>query len=191
MFPRAVLPAIGAGIIEELIFRGLILGLWLRACSVRVACLGSALMFSFVHFLKPPRGSSIEDPFAWDSGFEILASTLGHFTQPEFFVTEFTTLAVLGLLLAFCRVKTHSLWLPIGIHIGLVFALKIFSMTQKLDPSSPLQPWWIGGDLKSGLLPLIALGLCFSLCWALVRACPIFHQESIGETTKAVSSDRR
>jgi len=168
-FSKVFLPALGAGVIEELVFRGLILGLWLRACSLWPAWLGSALMFSFVHFLKPPKGMEITDPYAWDSGFEILSSTLGHFADPTFFVTEFATLALLGLILAYCRTRTFSLWLPIGIHVGLVFAHKTFSITQELNPDSPLNPWFIGGDLKSGILPLLALGLCFAIFVLLIR----------------------
>jgi len=178
LFSKAFLPALGAGVIEELVFRGLILGLWLRACSLWTAWLGSALMFSFVHFLKPPDGMKIADPRAWDSGLEILGSTIGHFTDPAFFVTEFATLALLGLILAYCRTRTFSLWLPIGIHAGLVFALKTFSMTRQLNPDSPLNPWFIGGDLKSGILPLVALGLCFAICAVLVRKLPRPHDEN-------------
>lgn len=162
IFSKALIPALGAGIIEELVFRGLLLGLWLRACSLWAAWLGSAVMFSFVHFLKPPDGVTIADPRAWHSGLEMLGSTLGHFTDSTFFVTEFATLALLGLILAYTRTRTHSLWFPIGLHAGLVFSLKVFSMSQTLNPASPLHPWWIGSDLKSGILPLIALLVVFA-----------------------------
>jgi len=161
LFPKALVPALGAGLIEEFLFRGLLLGLWLRACSLWSAWLGSSVIFSFVHFLKPPAGIDIADPRAWHSGFEVLGSTLGHFADPLFFITGFTTLTLLGLMLAYSRTRTHSLWFPIGLHVGLVFAFKTFSLTQMLDPTSPLHPWFIGVDLKTGILPLIALGLCF------------------------------
>lgn len=157
---KALIPALGAGIIEEWVFRGLLLGLWLRACSLKTAWIGSSIMFSFLHFLKPPKGMEIADPYAWHSGMEILSSTLGHFTDPTFFVTEFATLTFLGIILAYSRIRTHSLCHAIGLHAGLVFALKTFSMTQALNKESPLHPWFIGSDLKSGLLPLIALGIC-------------------------------
>lgn len=111
----------------------------------------------------------IADPGAWYAGLEVLASTLGHFTDPKFFITEFATLTLLGLLLAYCRIRTRSLWLPIGIHAGLVFALKTFSMLRTLVPESPLHPWFIGNDLKSGILPITALGLCFAICVAFTR----------------------
>lgn len=179
-FSKAFLPALGAGVIEELVFRGLLLGLWLRACSLRTACIGSALMFSFMHFLSPPDGMEIADPRAWHAGFEILGSTIGHFTNPAFFVTEFATLTLLGLLLAYCRIRTFSLWLSIGIHAGLVFALKTFSMTMALDPKSPLNPWLIGDDLKSGILPLAALGVCFASCIAITRLLPETNRPPAG-----------
>jgi membrane protease YdiL (CAAX protease family) len=169
LFSKAMIPALGAGVIEELVFRGLILGLWLRAYSMRTAWIGSSVMFSFVHFLSPPDGMEIADPRAWHAGFEILASTLGHFTNPLFFVTDFATLVLLGLILGWCRLRTYSLWLPIGLHAGLVFALKTFSMLRHLDPESPLHPWFIGGDLKSGILPLVFLGICFGACAGIVR----------------------
>jgi uncharacterized protein len=157
---KALAPALGAGIIEELVFRGLLLGLWLRACSLKTAWIGSSLMFSFLHFLNPPAGAEITDPYAWHAGLEILGSTLGHFANPTFFVTEFATLTFLGIILAYSRIRTHSLWFAIGLHAGLVFALKTFSMTQALNRESSLHPWFIGADLKSGLLPLAALACC-------------------------------
>ena len=177
-FSKAFMPALGAGVIEELIFRGLLLGLWLRACSVRTAWIGSSLMFAFVHFLSPPDGMTIADPRAWHSGFEILGGTLGHFADPAFFVTEFATLTLLGLILGWCRLRTFSLWMPIGLHAGLVFALKTFSMARNLDPESPLHPWFIGNDLKSGLLPLAALGVCFACCIVVVRIFPAKSETS-------------
>lgn len=171
-FSKAFMPALGAGVIEEWIFRGLLLGLWLRACSVRTAWIGSAMMFSFVHFLSPPDGMVIVDPRSWHAGFGILGSTLVHFTDPTVFVTEFATLTLLGLILGWCRIRSFSLWMPIGLHAGLVFALKTFSMVRTLDPASPLHPWFVGNDLKSGLLPLAALGVCFACCRMFLRFCP-------------------
>jgi uncharacterized protein len=166
---KAFIPALGAGIIEEWIFRGLLLGLWLRACSVKTAWIGSSVMFSVLHFLKPPNGIEIPDPYAWHAGFEILSSTLGHFANPTFFITEFATLTFLGMILAYSRIKTRSLCFAIGLHAGLVFALKTFSMTQTLNPNSPLHPWFIGSDLKSGLLPLAALACCMIACIYSIR----------------------
>jgi len=169
LISKAFIPALGAGIIEELVFRGLLLGLWLRACCLWSAWIGTSLIFSFLHFLKPPPGLEPPDPGAWHSGFEILGNTLVHFTNPLFFITSFTTLALLGLVLAYTRTRTHSLWFPIGLHVGLVFALKLFSLTQTLDRESPLHPWFIGANLTSGILPMIAILICFAVSAFLIR----------------------
>ncbi|MEP2775577.1 MAG: CPBP family intramembrane glutamic endopeptidase [Luteolibacter sp.] len=168
-FSKALVPALGAGVIEELVFRGLILGLWLRASPVWIAWIGSSLFFAFVHFLKAPPGMEISDPRAWHAGLEILGNTLGHFTNPMFFVTEFTALAVLGLILAWSRTRTSALWFPIGLHAGLVLALKTFTLTCVVDTNSPLHPWFIGTDLKTGILPILTLGICFVACSFAVR----------------------
>ena len=168
-FSKAFVPALGVGVIEELLFRGLLLGLWLRTYSVRTAWIGSSLMFSIVHFLSPPGGMVIADPRACYAGFEILCSTLGHFADPLFFVNDFTTLFFIGLLLGWCRIRTFSLWLPIGLHAGLVLALKTISMVCGMNIESPLPQWLIGNDLKSGLLPLAALGICFAFCHFFIR----------------------
>lgn len=161
---KALVPALGAGVIEELIFRGLILGLWLRASPALTAWIGSSLFFAFVHFLKAPPGLEISDPRAWNAGLQILGNTLGHFANAEFFITEFATFAVLGLILAWCRTRTHALWFPIGIHVGLVLALKTFTLTRSTNTHSPLYPWFIGTDLKTGVLPILMLGFCFIAC---------------------------
>lgn len=160
LLSKAIVPAVSAGIIEELLFRGILLGLWLRAYSMWSAWIGSSLMFSFAHFLKPTSKTIIEDPSAWYSGFETLGGTLGHFTDPLFLFTDFAALALLGMILAYTRTRTFSLWFPIGLHAGLVLALKTFSLTQRLNSESPLYPWFIGSDLKSGILPLATLGIC-------------------------------
>lgn len=177
-FSRAFVPALGVGIIEELLFRGLLLGLWLRTYSVRTAWIGSSVMFSVAHFLSPPDGMVIADPRAWYAGFEILGGTLGHFANPLFFVTDFTTLTLIGLLLGWCRIRTFSLWLPIGLHAGLVLALKTISMVRGMNIESPLPQWLIGNDLKSGLMPLAALGICFACCTIIVRIFPAKSETS-------------
>ena len=177
-FSKAFVPALGAGIIEELLFRGLLLGFWLRTCSVRTAWIGSSVMFSVAHFLSPPDGMIIADPRAWYAGFEILGGTLCHFATPLFFVTDFTTLTLIGLLLGWCRIRTFSLWLPIGLHAGLVLALKTIAMVRGMNIDSPLPQWVIGNDLKSGLLPIAALGFCFACCTIIVRIFPAKSETS-------------
>lgn len=178
-FSKALLPALGAGFIEEWIFRGVLLGLWLRSGKIAAAIIGSSLMFAFVHFLKPPSGTELADPSAWNAGFVTLSEVIGHFANPLFFVTDFATLTLLGLILACCRLLTCSLWLPIGLHAGLVLALKSFSSLAHLDFSSKLHPWWIGDSLSSGILPLVILGFCFLTCQKIIPLLPTWASGKI------------
>ena len=56
--------ALGAGIVEEILFRGFILGLMLRSMGVRAAVFWTTFIFAIVHFLKPPEGFDIPPPSA-------------------------------------------------------------------------------------------------------------------------------
>jgi membrane protease YdiL (CAAX protease family) len=169
LLSKAVIPAVAAPLVEEWLFRGLLLGLWLRFAKPAIAALGSSLVFAFLHFLKPPAGYEIAAPGDPLAGFELLGKILLHFTQPQFFVTQFATLCVVGLILAWARLRTGALWFSIGLHAGWVLAFKGFNLFYTATPSHPLRPWWIGDNLKSGVLPLLALGLTALVCQRALR----------------------
>jgi membrane protease YdiL (CAAX protease family) len=166
-----ILPAaIGASLSEEWLFRGLLLGLWLKFSKPLVACLGTSLFFALVHFLRAPDGAVIVAPEAPLAGFELLGKILLHFTNPQFFITDFATLFVIGMLLAAARVRTGALWFSIGLHAGWILAFKAFNMIYQSVPAHPLRPWGVGDTLRSGLFPLLALGLTAVIChWVLKR----------------------
>ena len=169
-FLRATLiPAVAAPLLEEWLFRGLLLGLWLKFSRPLAACLGTSLFFAFVHFLDPPAGSRVADPAAALAGFELLGKILRHFTDPRFFVTDFATLFVIGMILAWARVRTGALWFSIGLHAGWILAFKSFNLLYRTVPDHPLHPWGVGEDLRSGLLPMLTLGLTAVICHFVLR----------------------
>lgn len=163
-FNKAVIPAVAASVIEEWLFRGLLLGLWLRFARPLAACVGTSLVFAFVHFLSPPDGSVIVDPGAADAGFRLLGLILGHFADPRFFVGDFLTLFVVGMILAAARLRTGGLAFSIGLHAGWIFAFKAFNLFYDEAAQTALRPWWVGDSLRSGLLPLLTLLLTGYLC---------------------------
>ena len=59
------------------------------------------------------------------------------------------------------RLRTRSLWLPVGLHAGWIFGLKIFSAHFKATPSLNSGDWlpWIGINIKIGVVPLIMVSL--------------------------------
>lgn len=151
---KCLIPAISTSLIGEWLFRGIVLGLWVRASGPLKAAIGSSLLFAFLHFLKPPGG--VSDPTSAIAGFELLGKVLLQFIEPEFFVTDFATLTVLSIILCWVTLRTRSLWFAIGMHAGLVVSYKSFNLLHQYT-EHPLHPWGVGGDLRSGVVPLLAL----------------------------------
>jgi membrane protease YdiL (CAAX protease family) len=154
-FGPAISAALGAGIIEEFFFRGLLLGLFLRTMSTGRAIFAGTFVFAIVHFLKPPTGWQLEDAeVTWSSGFLVLQQIGAGFGDVNFLLAEFATLFAVGWVLAQMRMKTGALWASIGLHGGWIFGLKYYST---LAASQPDWLPWIGSNLKIGLMPLVVV----------------------------------
>lgn len=161
---KTVLPAVFAASLEEWLFRGLLYGIWLRFVRPWPAVIGTAVLFSLLHFLNPPVGMEFGDPRHPLTGFVLLGSIIHHFTDPLFFVTDFATLLFVGLILGWARMRTGALWFGIGLHAGWIMVLKTCSHFFTADADHFLRPWWIGSSLRSGILPLLMLGVTALLC---------------------------
>ena len=157
----AVLPsAVVVPLIEEPLFRGLFLGVLLRGFRAWPANLISAAIFSIVHFLKAP--DETVTTVHWYSGFESLAHSFDQFREPMLVLAGFTTLFVIGVILAHARLRTRSLWAPIGLHTGWVLASMAFG---KIARREIVAMPWLGKNLLVGLVPL---AICL-LSWVLLR----------------------
>jgi uncharacterized protein len=148
-------------LIEEALFRGLFLGILLRGTRPLPATLLSAGIFSIVHFLKAPDATTTS--VNWASGFISLAHSFDQFAEPMLVLAGFTTLFLIGVILAHARLRTQSLWLPIGLHAGLILASGAFN---KLARREILALPWLGKNLLIGVVPLC---VCL-LSWVLLRA---------------------
>lgn len=169
LISKVFVPAIAAPLIEEWLFRGLLLGLWLRFARPIVACIGTSLVFAFLHFLKLPDGAVIADPTHVLAGFELMGKILLHFSDPLFFVTDFASLFVAGLILGWARISTHALWFSIGLHSGWVAVFKLFNQLYEAVSDHMLRPWGVGESLRVGLLPLLTLGITAMACYWVMR----------------------
>jgi membrane protease YdiL (CAAX protease family) len=165
---KAMLPAFFGAVIEEWLFRGLVLGIWLRILSPGKALFTVSFIFAFVHFLAPPDGSDVTEPAAPLAGFQMLGLIFGHFLNLQFIAAEFLVLFAVGLILGATRLRTGSLWFPVGLHAGWIFAFKSFNMLH-VEQESPLRPLWIGESLRSGLLPLATLLVTAVICHFTLR----------------------
>jgi membrane protease YdiL (CAAX protease family) len=153
---KAVLPgAIIVAIIEEILFRGVLLGIFMRAMRPGLAIATLSLLFAFVHFLSPPPGASVADPDAANAGFVLLGQIFSRYADPVSLLSRFMVLAAVGVVLANARYRTASLWLPIGLHAGWVLGVGMFkAATWPAKTGTPMMHWIVGDTLIEGLLPL-------------------------------------
>jgi len=151
--------AIAVPLIEELFFRGLLLGILLRGLRPILATLITSAFFAVIHFLKAPARS--DEVVTWFSGFRSIANSFAQFADPTMLLALFATLFLIGWILADARLRTRSLFLPIGLHSGWIL---VAGVVGKLTRRSITILPWLGTNLLTGLLPL-ALGL---ITWGLM-----------------------
>ncbi len=163
---RAVCTCLVVATLEEWLFRGVFLGLALRAAPAWLAILAISFLFSILHLVKPPDPlpPGLFDAPSWTSGFSMMGIIFRDYGDPALFVSEVSTLMAVGLILAWTRVRTGSLWLPIGLHAGWVFGVVIFGALTRTSKALKAGNWdWhvsgsaipmIGENLKLGLVPL-------------------------------------
>jgi len=145
-------------IVQELVFRGMILGVFLRAMRPLAAILVMGLLFAFVRFLKPPAGLDVADDESSRAGFELLADTLSRGLDPVVLIGSFLPLLGLGAVLGYARFRTASLWLPLGLHSGWVCANALFiTAATPLHRPDPIATALAGDSLFTGIIPLTAM----------------------------------
>jgi hypothetical protein len=132
----------------------------LRSGQRYLSILITSGLYSIVHFLKAPDRTSVV--VTWTSGFNSIAHSFWQLADPLLFVAGFTTLFLVGWVLADARLATRSLWLPNGLHAGWIFANGVFN---KLAHRQMLALPWLGKNLLIGIVPLFVV----CLTWAIMR----------------------
>ena len=155
-----LLTTVAVPLIEEGLFRGLVLGILLRSSRVGVSVFLTSAFYSIVHFLKAPDRTSAT--VSWTSGFNSIAHSFAQFGDPMLVAEGFTTLFLVGWILADARLRTSSLWLPIGLHAGWIFGNGVFN---KFAHQQRILAPWLGKNLLVGIIPLFIVGLT----WVIMR----------------------
>jgi membrane protease YdiL (CAAX protease family) len=159
-FGKVLLAAMSVPFIEETFFRGIVLGVLLRTGRKLPSLVAVSALFAAVHFLK---GSGWEPAIVtWTSGFQSIGDAFAGFGDPMMVLAAFATLFLIGCILADARVLTRSLWLPIGLHAGWIFASGTFSW---LARGQMVALPWIGKNLLVGIIPLVLA----AVTWMLMR----------------------
>jgi hypothetical protein len=109
-------------IVEETFFRGLMFRAVSRESGLAVAVASTALLYSAIHFLARVRIPAAD--VDWDSGITLLGGAFARFADPAAIADSFSTLALVGVLLALVRARTGAIAAGIGLHMGWVCVIK-------------------------------------------------------------------
>jgi membrane protease YdiL (CAAX protease family) len=158
----AFMTALIVGLIEETLFRGALFGGLRKVSGFWTAALISAAIYAILHFFqKPPPPKTID----WTTGFVTMASMLKGFADWQTLFPAFFNLTILGVILARAYEKTGGLFLPWGIHSGLIICAKTFPFITETTPATTTWIW--GSDkLIDGWLSGLAM-LCMYLLLSL------------------------
>jgi hypothetical protein len=168
-FPKVLLSAATVAFIEESLFRGAFLGVFLRTMGKWRAVFVMSAIFSVLHFIKPTEIEIAPADVHWYSGFALLPATFSQFSQPAMIGAMFTTLFAVGWVLGYTTIKTRSLWMAIGLHAGWIICVQGFGKFAKLSKN---QLPWIGTELRIGIAPLLAVVATGLVCWFFLRREP-------------------
>jgi uncharacterized protein len=160
-FGKIVAASIAVPAIEETFFRGVVLGVLLRTGRQYMSIFATSAIFSVIHFLKAPERTSII--VTWTSGLNSVVHSFARFGDLTSVAAMFTTLFLIGWILADARLRTRSLWLPIGLHAGWIFAAGAFN---RVAHRGVLELPWLGKNLLVGIVPLGIAGLT----WVIMRS---------------------
>lgn len=158
---NASLAAVGAGVIEEVIFRGVLFGALRRHCSTLWALAISSVLYALAHFFQsspPPREVS------WFTGFWALSQMLHGIIEWKALMPGFLNLTLAGFLLGSAFHRTGALYFSIGLHGGWIFWLKTWGFFSLSHPQSNLW-FWGTSKLIDGWVAFPLLALAGLLVW--------------------------
>lgn len=148
---RSLVAALVMAAVMEVFFRGIVMGIFLRAMRPAAALGMSAAFFGLVLTVIPPAGVNVADPEAARPGFEMLRLLAIRFAEPGAVLGNFLPLLALGGVLGYARWRTASLWLPVGLHAGWWFSRNLLADLGTAAPA--LSHNW----LLQGVVPLAAI----------------------------------
>lgn len=158
---RALGAAVAVSLMEELLFRGMVFGSLRRRFPLALSIVMSAVLYALVHFFRRPEAPVSVGPW---TGMEMLATMLSGLIDPAVVFPGILTLGAIGGLLAWCRERTGSLWLPMGLHAGWIFWFKSYTFFTSPVGGHPVHAWWWGSArLHDGWLTFAVIALTSGL----------------------------
>jgi membrane protease YdiL (CAAX protease family) len=175
--------AVAVALLEEFLFRGVLLGLLRQVVVPSVAVFLAAIPFAILHFFNLPRagvGGGIGgggESVNWLSGLSSLAQVISSLPPWPLLLWGGATLFLAGLLLGWLTVRTGSLYSAIGLHGVWILGQQLFNKVSVFESDTvallPLiGPSQCSGAVPTGLIPLGALLLGGFLAVVLLRRRP-------------------
>lgn len=125
---KVVLGALLTAIIEEFLFRGIILTELISRLKAWIAVVITTTLYAVVHFVAPVK-SWVYTGWSLGSGFSYLGAVFSNMFSIAH-LAPFCGLFLVGIVLAISKIKTNSLILSIGLHAGWIMAVKsVFYLT--------------------------------------------------------------
>lgn len=122
---KAILTGVMVALIEETLYRGALLGGLARTTNMSTAIIVSSVVYSAVHFIKYPQVPA-DAEVGWATGPELLYGAFSRFQDPAI-LDSFLALFAFGVLLALVRLNKGNIIQCMGIHAGVVMAIKIIN----------------------------------------------------------------
>lgn len=169
VFLKIILTAAFVAVLEEVFFRGLLLGVSRPAFGDRGAMLFTSIFFAVLHFLNMPHQEVMD--VHWSSGLVLCTQVGQGLPRAPLFLGAFVSLVVLGMILAWVTIRTNSLWLAIGLHAAWIFGQQSFNHVARyaIVPPDALLPWigvsQVHGMVPVGILPLLPLVVTLLSLW--------------------------
>jgi membrane protease YdiL (CAAX protease family) len=149
--------AVTVSLLEDLLFLGLILRIFYSLCGPWRALFIAALVFTYMHF-KPIYPFINENPGFINGVLFTIKAAVG--LQSKIDPIVFTNLFLLSIFLGFNFLKSASLLLPMGIHIGMVWVLLLYRKCYLLESNS--YSFWLGSSkfvdgILMGIILIVSL----------------------------------
>lgn len=180
--PHVAATAVAVALLEEFLFRGVLLGLLRQVMVPSVAVFLAAIPFALLHFFNLPRGGTGSggegESVTWWSGLHSLSQAATSLPPWSLLFWGLATLFCAGLLLGWLTVRTGSLHAAIGLHGVWILGQQLFNKVSVFQPELAVLLPFIGpsqcsGAVPTGLVPLGALLLGGFLAAVLLRKRPL------------------
>ncbi|MBE7559178.1 CPBP family intramembrane metalloprotease [bacterium] len=124
--------AVIISVLEEMLFRGVILSTLRRTWGVVAAVLVSALFFALLHPLGSPEDTPVRA--SWSALAAIFSGYLAAFAEP-LVLRQIVGYFLVGVILAVATVRSGRLWYAVGLHFGWVFFIRADGLFLSRNPA--------------------------------------------------------